>query len=411
MAHQDPRDLIHSTGGRGYAQRVSLALPAWLGRPSPRLVDAGLAALVGIPVVASAIASGAQDDRALLGLVFGLATVVPLLFRRRWPFFALAAVLTAAVASPVDAQFVFPIAAMLYTIGSWRSWQATLAAAASVVATGLAYQQAGGPDLSTGDLATTAVLCGVAGGVGLYVSARRASVDALRDRAERLDRERELLADRAVAEERVRIAQELHDVVAHNVSLIVVKAQALGATVPDDRVAEATGGIADLGREAMAEMHRTLKLLRTSEDEAAKRAPQPGLANLDRLLEQSRAAGLDVRLAVEGEPRELSQSLDLSAFRIVQEALTNVRKHAGTARASVTVGYRPQALELSVVDSGDATAGAATAGAGAGAPGGHGLVGMRERATMFGGTLTARPLADRGFEVNAVLPYGEGRGA
>jgi signal transduction histidine kinase len=209
----------------------------------------------------------------------------------------------------------------------------------------------------------------------------------------------------------VRIAQELHDVVAHNVSLIVVKAQALGATVPDDRVAEATGGIADLGREAMAEMHRTLKLLRTSEDEAAKRAPQPGLANLDRLLEQSRAAGLDVRLAVEGEPRELSQSLDLSAFRIVQEALTNVRKHAGTARASVTVGYRPQALELSVVDSGDATAGAATAGAGAGAPGGHGLVGMRERATMFGGTLTARPLADRGFEVNAVLPYGEGRRA
>jgi signal transduction histidine kinase len=205
----------------------------------------------------------------------------------------------------------------------------------------------------------------------------------------------------------VRIAQELHDVVAHNVSLIVVKAQALGATVPDDRVADATGGIADLGREAMAEMHRTLKLLRTSEDEAAERAPQPGLANLDRLLEQSRAAGVDVRLAVEGEPRELSQSLDLSAFRIVQEALTNVRKHAGTARASVTVGYRPQALELSVVDSGDDAA----AGDTMPAPGGHGLVGMRERAAMFGGTLTARPLADRGFEVNAVLPYGEGRGA
>ena len=139
-------------------------------------------------------------------------------------------------------------------------------------------------------------------------------------------------------------------------------------------------------------------------DEAAERAPQPGLANLDRLLEQSRAAGLDVRLAVEGEPRELSQSLDLSAFRIVQEALTNVRKHAGTARASVTVGYRPQALELSVVDSG-ADGMAADA---AGAPGGHGLVGMRERAAMFGGTVTARPRADRGFEVHAVLPYGEG---
>jgi signal transduction histidine kinase len=407
MAHQDPRDLIHSAWGQGYAQRVSLALPAWLGRPSPRLVDAGLAVLVGIPVVTSAITSGAQDDRTLVGVLFGVATVVPLLFRRRFPFVSLAAVLAAAVASPVDAQFVLPIAVMLYTIGSRRSREATFAAAASVVATGLAYQQAGGPDLSTGDLASTAVLCAVAGGVGLYVSTRRARFDALRDRAERLDRERELLADRAVAEERVRIAQELHDVVAHNVSLIVVKAQALGATVPDDRVADATGGIADLGREAMAEMHRTLKLLRTSEDEAAERAPQPGLANLDRLLEQSRAAGVDVRLAVEGEPRELSQSLDLSAFRIVQEALTNVRKHAGTARASVTVGYRPQALELSVVDSGDDAA----AGDTMPAPGGHGLVGMRERAAMFGGTLTARPLADRGFEVNAVLPYGEGRGA
>jgi signal transduction histidine kinase len=407
MAHQDPRDLIHSTSGRGYAQRVSLALPAWLGRPSPRLVDAELAALVGIPVVASAIASGAQDDRTLLGLVFGLAAVVPLLFRRRWPFLALAAILAAAVASPVDAQFAYPIAAMLYTIGSRRSLKATLAATASVVATGLAYQQAGGPDLSTGDLATTAVLCGIAGGVGLYLSARRASVDALRDRAERLDRERELLADRAVTEERVRIAQELHDVVAHNVSLIVVKAQALGATVPDDRVTEATDGIADLGREAMAEMHRTLALLRTTDDQAAERAPQPGLANLDRLLEQSRAAGLDVRLAVEGEPRELSQSLDLSAFRIVQEALTNVRKHAGKARTSVTVGYRPQALELRVVDSG-ADGIAADA---ADAAGGHGLVGMRERAAMFGGTVTARPRDGRGFEVNAVLPYGEGRGA
>ena len=253
-------------------------------------------------------------------------------------------------------------------------------------------------------LATTAVLCGIAGGVGLYLAARRASVAALRERAERMDRERELLADRAVAEARVRIAQELHDVVAHNVSLIVVKAQALGATVPDDRVVEATDGIADLGRQAMAEMHRTLALLRTTGDEAAERAPQPGLANLDRLLEQSRAAGLDVRLAVEGEPRELSQSLDLSAFRIVQEALTNVRKHAGRAQASVTVGYRPQALELSVVDSGaDGTPAHA-----AGAPGGHGLVGMRERAAMFGGTVTARPRADRGFEVNAVLPYSEG---
>jgi signal transduction histidine kinase len=113
------------------------------------------------------------------------------------------------------------------------------------------------------------VLCGVTGGVGLYVRSRRASFDALRERAERLHRECELLAEHAVAAERMRIAQQLHDVVAHNLSLIVVQIQALGATVPDPRVAAATDGIADLGRQAMAEMHRTLKLLRANENEAA----------------------------------------------------------------------------------------------------------------------------------------------
>src|SRR5688500_7327408 len=183
-------------------------------------------------------------------------------------------------------------------------------------------------------------------------------MEALRERAERLDRERELLAERAVAEERVRIAQELHDVVAHNVSLIVVQAQALGATVPDERVTVATDGIADLGRQAMAEMHRTLRLLRGGDRTAAERAPQPGLAELDGLLERARTAGLQVDLAVEGEPRPLAQSIDLSAFRIVQEALTNVLKHAGRASATVVLGYRAEALELTITDSGGAMPGA-----------------------------------------------------
>jgi signal transduction histidine kinase len=379
---------------------MSPALPAWLGRPSPRVVDAGLAAFVGLAVVGSAVASGAEQDRTLLGLLFGVAAVLPLLFRRRWPFAALAAILAVAVSSPVDAQFALPIAAMIYTIGSTRSWEATFAAAASVVATGLAYQLAGG-NLSTGDLVSTGVLCAVTGGVGLYVGSRRASFEALRGRADRLHRERELLAERAVAEERLRIAQELHDVVAHNVSLIVVQAQALGATVPDDRVGAATDTIADLGRQAMTEMHRTLKLLRANEEKAAGREPQPGLADLEGLLERARAAGLPVDLAIEGEPRPLSQGVDLSAYRILQEALTNVFKHAGRAPTTVTLGYRADALELTVTDMGDARITAM-------APGGHGLVGMRERAALFGGTLTAAPRNGHGFEVHAVLPYGEG---
>jgi signal transduction histidine kinase len=185
------------------------------------------------------------------------------------------------------------------------------------------------------------------------------------------------------------------------VSLIVVQAQALGATAGDEHVRDATDGIADLGRAAMAEMHRTLKLLRGAEDGEAALAPQPGLGELERLLERARGAGVGIDLTVEGEPRPLPQSVDLSAYRIVQEALTNVVKHAGRAHTTVTLGYRPDALELTIADSGDAPP--------SDGPGGHGLVGMRERAALFGGTLVAGPRDGRGFEVRASLPY-EGPG-
>jgi signal transduction histidine kinase len=403
MAHEDPRDLTHGSRGRGYAQGVSPALPAWLRHPSTRTQDIALTVLLAVLVLGPAITDAVNKDRPYL-IVLAVISVAATLFRRRWPFAVLGVTALATIAANPDSAMPLTILVALYTIASTRPWRVSVLAWAVLVAGDVVNIVVDGDDLNVGPVIGFGVQCAAIVAFGLFVAARRATLDALRERADRLDRERELLADRAVAEERVRIAQELHDVVAHNVSLIVVKAQALGATVPDDRVVDATDGIADLGRQAMAEMHRTLKLLRTADDDAAERAPQPGLAHLDKLLEQSRAAGLDVRLAVEGEPRELSQSLDLSAFRIVQEALTNVIKHAGPAHASVTVGYRPQALELSVVDSGD------------GAPatthsGGHGLVGMRERAAMFGGTLTARPRADRGFEVNAVLPYSEGRGA
>ena len=383
---------------------MSSALRAWLGQPSPRTVDVALTVAVGVPVVSTTVASGAEQDRVLLGLLFGLAATVPLLVRRRWPFAVLAVTLAAAIATPVDGQYVFPIMVALYTIGSTRSWEATIGAAAAPVAAGFIYILAGGPEFAYDDLIAVGLTCAVAAGLGLFVQSRRASLEALQERAERLDRERELLAERAVAEERVRIAQELHDVVAHNVSLIVVQAQALGATVPGERVAESTAQIAELGREAMAEMHRTLKLLRAGDDESAERAPQPGLADLDDLLERSRAAGLRVELAVEGDPRPLAQSVDLSAFRILQEALTNIIKHAGRAHTTVLLGYRPDALELTVTDTGDGAAAPAPT------PGGHGLVGMRERAALFGGTLTAGPRGHDGFEVHAVLPYGEARG-
>jgi signal transduction histidine kinase len=364
------------------------------------MVDIALTVAVGVPVIGSTVASGAQQDRVLLGLLFGLAATLPLLFRRRWPFAVLAVVLAAAIATPVDGPYVFPIMVALFTIGSARSWEATIAAAAAPVAAGFVYIAAGGTELTYDDLIAVGLTCAVAAGMGLFVRSRRESLEALHERAERLDRERELLAERAVAEERVRIAQELHDVVAHNVSLIVVQAQALRATVPDERVAATTTDIADLGREAMAEMHRTLKLLRAGEDHGAERAPQPGLADLDELLDRSRAAGLHVELAVEGDPHPLAQSVDLSAFRILQEALTNVIKHGGRAHTTVLLGYHRDALELTITDTGDGTASPT-------APGGHGLVGMRERAALFGGTLVAGPRGDHGFQVHAVLPYSQ----
>jgi signal transduction histidine kinase len=372
-------------------------------RPSERTKDIALAAVLAVPMIGSAIPEAIHDDRPGQ-IAIAVVAVLTILVRRRWTLPALAIAAAGAVVARPDGASALAVLVLLYTVASTRPWRTTALATAGLVAGDALDAVVDGQTVQVGDVVGFAVQCAAVVALGLFFAGRRATLVALRERAERMDRERELLAARAVAEERVRIAQELHDVVAHNVSLIVVKAQALGATVPDDRVTEATDGIADLGRQAMTEMHRTLALLRTAGDDGAERAPQPGLANLDKLLEQSRAAGLDVRLAVEGEPRELSQSLDLSAFRIVQEALTNVRKHAGQARASVTVGYRPQALELSVVDSGDAVATTATP-----AAGGHGLVGMRERAAMFGGTLVARPRDGHGFEVNAILPYGEGR--
>jgi len=396
MAHQDARDLGRRAS-RGYAPRVSPARPSWLRKPSARTVDVLVVLLVALLVVPVTVAEASKTDEVLAATLLSVAGVLALLFRRSRPFVVLAVVTATNVLIPVESPIWITMMVALYTIGTRHSGETTIAAAGAVTATGFVYRLAGGPGFGAADLVAFALICAVSAGLGVYVGSRRARMDRLRERAELLDRERELLAQRAVAEERVRIAQELHGVVAHNVSLIVVQAQALGATAGDDRVREATDGIADLGREAMAEMHRTLKLLRAGADGDPALAPQPGLGELDGLLERARGAGVGIDLTVEGEPRPLSQSVDLSAYRIVQEALTNVVKHAGRAHTTVTLGYRPDALELTIADTGDAPRREGAAG--------HGLVGMRERAALFGGTLSAGPRDGHGFEVRASLPY------
>jgi signal transduction histidine kinase len=400
---EDPhaRDLSHTGAGRGYAQRVFPALRAWLRNPPARVIDALVAVVVGIPTAGTAIADGVDHHRTLGGIVFGLTASVPLFFRRRWPFAVLGVIVATALAANVTVPFQLPLIVALYTIGANRSWEATIAAVGAVVATAAVYSVVADRHVGIGEIVAIALFCLIAAGAGLYIGSKRTSITMLEAEAARLARERELVAERAVAEERVRIAQELHDVVGHNVSLIVVQAQALGATAGDERVTRATDDIADLGRRTMAEMHRTLRLLRGGGSPDF--APQPGLDDLGGLLERSRAAGLDVELAVEGAPRPLAQSVDLSAFRIVQEALTNVLKHAGHAHTSVTIAYGRDALELTILDRGD---GELARGRPSRA-GGHGLIGMRERTAMFGGTLTAGPRPGAGFEVRASLPYDE----
>ena len=218
------------------------------------------------------------------------------------------------------------------------------------------------------------------------------------DRADRLVVERDERAREAVVEERARIARELHDVVAHAVSVIAVQSGSLRRRLrherPDD--AEELRAIEETARQALGDMRRMLGLLRTDEDGLAL-TPQPGLDQVDRLVEQVRDTGLAVEVAVEGEPRPLPPGVDLAAYRIVQEALTNVLKHAGPAHARVALRYGDRELTLEVTDDGS---GARVNGDG----GGHGLVGMRERVALYGGSLEARPAPGGGFQVRARLP-------
>jgi signal transduction histidine kinase len=236
--------------------------------------------------------------------------------------------------------------------------------------------------------------------VGRDLRRRRQRVGELEDRAERLEREREEQAQLAVAEERGRIARELHDVIAHSVSVIVVQAQAGPHLVSDTkRVVGVFQAIESSGRDALAELRRLLGILR-SEDEELAIGPQPGLSSLQSLVEQVRASGVSLELRIEGEPVHLPAGIDLSAYRIVQEALTNVVKHAGGAAAEVAIRYRERALELDVVDDGHSRP-IGVNGAG------HGLIGMRERVALYGGTLEAGTRDGGGYAVRARLPFGD----
>ena len=355
---------------------------------------------------------GTRVRSTALGVLFAVAGSVPVAWRRRFPLAVLAVtelVVLVELALGFDrvgeAGGVGPgVIVALYTVATSCPWPVSAWAAAVVVVLNTAVLLAlrlFAEGAQTQDPVPALLLLGGSWLVGDNVRTRRAYTAELEERAARLEREREEKAVRAVAEERARISRELHDVVAHHVSVIAVQAGAAAEEATTDPAREALGHIQQTSRQVLAKLRSMLEVL--SSDEAGPGlAPQPSLGEVDQRVDQSRTAGLPVELVIAGERRELPAIVDLAAYRIVQEALTNIRTHAGPAHARVELRYTDDALALEVTDDGHAAGQAGNGG------GGRGLVGMRERVALVGGRLEAGPRPGGGFRVAAVLPLDGG---
>ncbi len=379
----------------------------------PAVDVAGAVLLLGAAGVETATID-TSASRLLLGLL-AVCYTVPVAWRRRAPFTALVIVLVAlSLAGEVDPGgtsfdhigFAALVVA-LYSVAAYAGRRTALVGLATVLAfftLGTLVDNYRSPgSRPVGDLAYMAVLNTVIWGLGRIVRRWREQARALAQRTAELEEEREWRALAAVAEERTRIARELHDVIAHSVSVMVIQAAAAEQmlAVDPDRVRAPLSSIQEVGRQAVLELRTLLGMLRPA-DEVGELAPQPSLRNVGSLIEQSQGAGMSVELRLEGVERELAPGIELAAYRVVQEALTNVLKHAGAAAAEVTIRYEPDALDLEVLDHGGRPQEGAGDGAAVGS--GRGLTGMRERLAMYGGELSAGPNADGGFAVRARLP-------
>ena len=339
---------------------------------------------------------------ALLDALFVPLTVLPLVARRYRPLGVLAITVTAETVLLLFSdrvQVPFGVVVALYTVASRCERPVAARAAAWVtppIVIGVIVNNWHGP----GQVIPKLALFAIAWLIGDNLRTRRAYLAKLEARAARLERERERQAARATLEERTRIARELHDVIAHNVSVMVVQASA-GEDVFDSdpaRAREALAAVASTGRDALGELRRLLGVIRPGEEEGPSYSPQPGVSRLGELVEQVRETGLAVELSVEGSVRELPEAISLCIYRIVQEALTNTLKHAAASNARVSLRFGPEELLVRVSDDGRGIVARAEAN------GGHGLIGMRERVALFGGELDAGPAADGGYGVSARLP-------
>jgi signal transduction histidine kinase len=380
-----------------------------LRRTNPWVIDALLAtAFLVLVLVGHFAATGTARveyrDADVLSVLLTIGVAAPYYFRRHAPLAVLLiSELGVVVLTVRDYQTgATPTVLLvgLYTVAAWCSARARLIGVVAVVVGLTVVAVAGIPGANGADVAFNFVLFAAAYLFGSTMRNRRLYGEQLEERAAALERERDEEARRAVSDERLRIAQELHDVVAHSMGVIAVQA-GVGAHVIDadpDEARKSLDAISQTSRSTLAEIRRMLGILR--EDTGASYAPAPGLADLDRLVRDVGGAGLEVDVRKEGARTELPPGVDFTAYRIVQEALTNVLKHAGRARARVVVGYEENALRLEIVDDGRGVNGRAT-------PGGHGLMGMRERVGMYGGSFEAGPRTGGGFRVAVRLPYGE----
>ena len=401
--------------GRAYVAGMTRALRLWQAVSwwlvPLAIVVLGTADLAQRGSVSSAPGSVSFPGPAAAHAGFLLLVAVPLCWRFRAPT-AVAIVVTASAAAwdlvmfsakaqpPIEPWLAILVAVFaLASRADGRRLQAGAILAAGLFAAGEVRGELAGQ--GTGNVVPSGLFYVLIFVLGRMVAAHRRRASGQQDRAERLERDQEALAVRAVEAERSRIARELHDVIAHSLSVIVVQAAAERRVLPPgrDSTAETLEAIEHSGRQAMTELRRLLGLLRKSGSEPSL-APQPGLTCLGDLVAQIREAGVDVTVHTDGDLAVLPRGLDLTAYRIIQECLTNVLKHARTHRAEVSLRCRGRCLEIEVTDNGTP---AATS-----APPGFGLLGMQERVSVYGGTLQAGHRDGGGFRVHARLPFEAG---
>ena len=376
----------------------------------PLLID-GITALAVFALMAQQLLTRhvllpGQRPTTVLTWLLAVVIVAPILTHRRFPRASVAVCLSAVAIFAVGRYVAYPgyaIFVLTFDVALHSDEQVslpTLFASAVVLGVAVDLQPAKVAVLATYLLSE--IFVGAAWLAGWTLRRRRARWAELQARTERLEREREEEARRAVTEERLRIARELHDVIAHSMSVIAVQS-AVGNHVIDAQPAEARQALAAIeatSRSALTEMRRLLGVLRQEGEPRGSLTPAPGLADLSSLVSQVRDAGLQVWINVEGQRGSVPPGVDLSAYRVIQEALTNVIKHAAPAPATVTVSYAPAAVTVEVADVGPARPGHGVPASG----NGHGLIGMRERVAVFGGDLEAGPRPEGGFLVRARFP-------